>query len=162
MTQESYVDSRGAEMPFMTFSRALEIVHELALGNQPDAHDIPPGEDGLLFLQSWQQAALDTLGDFIVNYQEGIDSLARLKQAGDWPDTTWTAGRTLDPAKPGNAIRISLDLAEQNALDPKDADGIDLAEQVDEQQQAFDLTRDFLGLHGDEIDRIVTIDISSL
>lgn len=162
MTDDLYIDSRGAEMPAMSWSEALEIGHSLANGNQIDANDIAFGDDGLAGMREWQQTAIDTVGDFITNHAESLDELAPSEQAKEWPLEILHADRSVDPNALPDAIRIVLACAEQGALDPKDADGIELADEIDRQQQALDMIRDLLGMHGAELDKVVSIDITPI
>jgi hypothetical protein len=154
---ETYIDSRGAEMPRMDFSEALELVHDLASGNQVDSTDIAFGDKGLAGQRAWQQRALDTLHDLVVNHGERLDELAHPERAGDWPEAALAADRALDPAQPANAIRICLAMAEQVAIDPEGADGVELADEIDRQQQALDVTRDFLGMHAAQLDQVLLV-----
>jgi len=162
MEDQKYIDSRGAEMDAMKWSEALEIVHSLAEGNQIDERDITFGDDGLVAQRAWQQVAIDTVGDFVVNHMESLDGLAPSAQAGEWPLSTLAADRAMDPNVLSNAVRIVLDLGENGALDPEGADSIDMADEIDRQQQALDMVRDLIGQHGAELDKVVGIDISPI
>lgn len=160
---DTYIDSRGAEMEPMSFSEALEIVHSLATGNQIDANDIAHGDSGLGAQRVWQQSALDAVHDLIVNHEDDLDELAPSPQAGEWPVETLRADRVIDPNQPINAIKIVLDMGEQGALDPKDAGrDVELADEIDRQQQALDVVRDLIGMHAAELEKIVVLDTSRL
>lgn len=155
----SYIDSRGVEMEELSFTQALQRLYDLALENQIDGLDIALGDEGLQGQAEWQAKALETLHDFMANHGDVLESLEPSTQAQDWPDELWRAQREMDPSIPVNAIRICLDLAEQNALDPKDCGrDVDLAEQCDLQQQCFDVVCDLLGMHGGELEKIQVAD----
>lgn len=156
----SYTDSRGAGMDAMPFSEALEIVHGLAADNQlTDRHTV--GDDALNEVRRWQQTAMDTVEDLLVNHHATMDELEAPIAAGEWPDDVLDANRDMDPALPVNAIKIVMDLGWQNALDPEDASrDVDLADEIDRQQQAFDVTRDLLGMHSAALGSITVIDTS--
>lgn len=153
------INSRDAGIRFMSFVSALEIVHSLASGNVIDANDIAFGDDALAGQRKWQIDALDSLHNLIVNHNEAIDRLPASTQDVEWPNEVWRAERNMDPTFPANAIRICLDSAEQTALEPHDAENIDLAEQPDRQRQAFDVTRDLLGMYGINLEKLVNTDI---
>ena len=156
----SYTDSRGAEMEAMSFSEALEVVHNLAVGNQlTDRHTA--GDNDLDEVRQWQQIALDTVEDLLVNHHGNVDELAAPVAAGDWPDDVLKASRDMDATLPLNAIKIVMDLGWQNALGPEEAGrDVDLADEIDRQQQAFDVTRDLVGMHSAALGSIVVIDTS--
>lgn len=160
-TERTYTDSRGAEMPYMSFSTALEIIHELASGNQIDGNDIDFGDDGLVEQHRWQQTAIDTLGDFIANQHEDIDDLPFSDVARQWPDELLQADRAMDPNDITNAIRICLDMAVQAIPDPKVAERDPMvADELDRQFQAVDVVGDFVGMHREWLGNFVSIDVS--
>lgn len=65
------------------------------------------------------------------------------------------AGWRMDPQLPFNALRITLDLGVQGALDPREAQNdVDLADEVDRQQQAFDVVRDLFGMHHEVLENL--------
>jgi len=162
-TERTYTDSRGAEMPFMSFSDALEIIHELAEGNQIDENDIAFGDAGLVDQRGWQQDALNTLGDFIANYHEDIDDLPFSNVARQWPDEVLQSEREMNPNDITNAIRICLDMAVQGMPDPKEAErNPELAEEMDRQYQAVDVVGDFVGMHREWLGNFVSVDVSSV
>jgi len=162
-TENTYTDSRGAEMPFMSFSDALEIIHELAEGNQIDENDIAFGDAGLADQRRWQQDALNTLGDFIANHYEDIDDLPFSNVARQWPDEVLQSEREMNPNDITNAIRISLDMAVQAMPDPKEAErNPELAEELDRQYQAVDVVGDFVGMHREWLGKFVSVDVSSV
>jgi hypothetical protein len=153
---EIYIDSRGAVMEPMSFSDALESVHELANSHQPVAVD-DPGNEALVAVLAWQDRALKTMEDFVVNHHEMIDESFRPPVASaEWPASTVGGGRSLDPDDPVSALRICLELGETgipelSANDPDQADAVDRA------RQACDLVRDLIGLHGGEISSRITV-----
>jgi hypothetical protein len=154
---ETYIDSRGAEMPFIGFSEALDNVYELANGNQIDENDITFGDSGLADQRDWQQKALDAVCDFVTNHVDSIDELPPSLKAGDWKDETIKCDRNMDPEIVLNAIKICLEMAETGALDPSEAKSPELADEIDRQQQALDVVRDLIGMHGDNIAQVRNI-----
>jgi hypothetical protein len=153
----AYVDSRGAEMPDMTYSEALEIVHGLASGNLPDEADAAFGDGGIAGMARQQSEALGTLQDLITNHHENIDAdFPAPEAAGDWPEGMLASGPDLDPAVPSHCIRICLDMAEQALPDPSTVRGVAEADEFDRSQQAVDIVSDFIGLHGSDLDHRVT------
>lgn len=146
-----YIDSRGAEMEHMSFIEALNIVYDLAEGNQIDENDIAFGDDGLSAQRRWQDLALMTTRQMIDRQEDVISSWDQPGEAKDWPGDAVNADRSMDPLLPNEALRIVLDLGTQGALDPRDAISIELADEIDIQQQALDVVHDLLGAHGDKI-----------
>lgn len=68
----SYVDSDGIQHDHMTFSEALELVHELASSNI--LNEGQTGGDVVLQAeQARQTEAVDMLHDLVVNYSDQID-----------------------------------------------------------------------------------------
>lgn len=155
---EAYLDARGALMETMGWSEALELVHELASSNQIDENDIAFGDAGLAGQRIWQEQALDTLHDLVVNHAERIDDAFPLPlQAETWPMEVWQADRAMSPESAVEAIKIALDLARDAALDSREAArDPDLAEVADRQQQAFSLVQDLLGLYGEDLSRRIS------
>jgi hypothetical protein len=153
---EIYIDARGAEMEPMSFSKALEIVHDLARQHQPARNDDPANEV-LTGVLKWQAAALATLEDLVVNHHENIDEAFRPPVAsGQWPEASVGCHRGLDPDEPVEAVRICLELGETGipeptSRDPEEADAIDAA------NQACDLVRDLVGAHGGELASRLTV-----
>lgn len=160
---DAYTDSRGAEMEPMEWAEALEIVHSLADQNvlTPDQVRDDPSLEAHA---EWQRSAVDTFGDFITNHYEAVDDLEPSPAAEDWPDGVWMAVAGSDANDLVEAIRISLQIAGQNAIDPADAArDVLLADEVDRQQQAFDMTKDFLGMHGAKLkSEVKSINVSPL
>lgn len=148
---DKYIDSRGAEMDPMSWSEALETVLSLARDNQiSESHT--RGDDALDDVRMWQEGALSCLETLLAAHSGGIDSFEMAAAASDWSESVWKADRSMDPEQPAGAIRICYDLAWGNALDPHDAArDVELADEVDRQQQAFDLVRDLLGMHGEKL-----------
>lgn len=134
----------------MQYSRALEIIHELAFENQIDEHDIAAGDKGLAAQAQWQSEALDTLGDLLSNHHEAIDerfALPKPEEVQAYPVEAVAADRAMSPSDPVSAIRISLDLSRGNLLDFDP----DMEESYDEQQLAVSLVEDFIVRHGDAL-----------
>jgi len=158
----TYLDSRGVEMGRMTFAEALEVIHGLAEGNQLRDEQVGR-EQALIEIRDWQQSAIDTLHDLVVNHADTLDALPYPNQAGQWPDGVLEASRDMDPTLPANAVRICLDLAVQGALDPSAAERYPLiADIVDRQYQAIDVTGDLLGMHAGALEGIVVLDTSGI
>jgi hypothetical protein len=112
-------------------------------------------------MRRWQQEAVDTVADFVTNHAEDLNELAPSTAAGDWPEEVTRAHRSMYPSVLVNAIRITLTHAAQGALDPRRVDNPTLAEEMGLQQQAIDMVGDLLGMQGDELVKVVNIDISS-
>lgn len=55
-----------------------------------------------------------------------------------------------------------LSLGDQGVLDPAGADSVELADEIDRQQQGLSMVRDLIGMHGAELDSIVTVDIAPI
>lgn len=153
---EIYIDSRGVAMEPMTFGEALETVHELASDHQPGCND-DPGNENLTMQLAWQLAALTTMEDLVVNYHERIDETFKPPvSCGCWPESTVGCLPDLNPMMPVDALRICLELGESGipdhrSRDPEEADWIDRA------NQACDLVRDLLGLHGRDFASLITV-----
>lgn len=153
---EIYIDARGAEMPPMSFSEALEAVHELARQHQPGSNDDPANAE-LTRVLDRQSEALATVEDLVTNHHENIDeAYTPAVAAGAWADATVGNAPGLDPAEPVAALRICLALAEEwipehRRGDPEDADRIDRA------RQACDLVRDLIGAHGGDLASRITL-----
>ena len=98
--QTTYTDSRGVEVQVMTFSEALEIVHDLATQNQIDDNDIDHGDDGLVAQRDWQSTALSVVHDLVVNHEDSLDGLEHPKAAGDWGVDVLMADRSADADEP--------------------------------------------------------------
>lgn len=143
--------------PAMSFSEALELIHELASGNQIEAIDIAFGDPGLASQRAWQQAALDTLHDLVVNHEEAIDALDHPAMTTDWPDTVWRADRGMNPDDPIDAVRICMDLAEGAVLEEDQTESPELDAERRRQLLALDATRDLLGHHAETLRRSITI-----
>lgn len=153
---EIYIDSRGVSMEPMTFGEALEAVHELASDNQPQ-HNDDPGNEELTSKLAWQQTALTTMEDLVVNHYERIDEAFKLPVAcGSWREADVGCRRDLDPALPVDALRICLELGETGIPDHRDLDPED-ADRIDRANQACDLVRDLIGLHGRELASRITV-----
>ena len=152
----AYVDSRGVKMPDMAVSEALEIVHDLADGNRVDESDVAFGDPGLGAMREWQKTALDTLHDLVVNHADNLDELESSDAAREWPEDAIRADRSLDPNQPANAIRICLAMAQEAAASPETAKGVDAADEIDVQQQAFDVVTDFIGMHASTLEKKIT------
>lgn len=134
----------------MQYSRALEIIHELASENQIDENDIAVGDKGLPGQAQWQSEALDTLEDLVTNHHEAIDdrfALPKPEEIRAHPIESVAADRAMPPSDPASAIRICLDLARGNLLDFDP----DMEEQYDEQQLAVSLVEDFIVRHGESL-----------
>jgi len=150
MPSGKYTDSRGVDMDHMSFSRALEIIHAGASGNEITASDIAFGDEGLENEREWRKGALATLSDFIENHRGEIDSRPYSNVAMQWPDSVLEADRELDPTSVINAIRICLDAAVQSFPSPSDVERApDLFRGIDLDYQAVDVVSDFVGLHQD-------------
>jgi len=158
---ETYVDSRGAEVVFVSFSEALDTVHGLASKNIVDDLDMAFGDTGLRAQHLWQKSALDTLEDFVTNHCDGLDELNPSEKAGQWPEDVLRADRNLDPNEVLNAIKICLAMAEASAIDPSTVSGVGQADECDRQQIAFDVTGDLIGMHGSNLAEIKNITLPS-
>ncbi len=140
-----YIDSRGAEMPFMSIAEAFGLISSLAGRNCIDDNDIPFGDRQLASQMIWQQVALST---FDVLRPKLIKAhFTQQDAAKDWPNDLIRADRNLDPTLPLDALKICLSMAADSALDPKNADGVEMADQIDLQQQAIDVITDLIGEH---------------
>ncbi len=162
---EVYIDARGVQMEPMPFSEALEKLWELANSNQPDPRDIAKNEDALLAVVAWQQRALDTVHDLVVNHHEAIDETFAVPLAAQ-PEVEGLikVEEMTDPDDVLNAIKIVFDLGREATIDPKDAArDVNLAEELDLQNQAIDVVYDLVALHGEKLkDAITTIPTSSI
>lgn len=157
----SYIDARGVAMEKMDFAEAIEIVLEMAKGNQIDDHDAA-GDGNLVAQRAWQQTAIDTLTDFGTNHCDALEELATPAAHQNWDDAIWQVDRGMAPDNVPNAIRICLEIAESGQIDPKDVEGPEMADMIDRQNQAFALTRSLLGMHGSKLDEVVSVDTSPL
>lgn len=143
----TYFDSRGVEMEAVPTSEALKTVLELAIANQ-----LPKGEAKMSELEDireWQQTAIETVGGVIENFASEIDALEMPQQLG--MDGDLSIKRSDDPTVFSIAVRIVYELGYNGALDPAEANSIELAEQVDNQQLALDIVSDFIILHAEEV-----------
>lgn len=144
---DTYLDSRGSELPAMSFSEALDHIYAIAIRRSSVAAGSSLITDACR--ESWEQAALDTLRDLVADQHEHLDTtFAPPASAGNWPRSDYAAFPEMSPYEPVNAIRICLAMAEDRALRPDQAFSIELADKIDLEQQAIDLTRDLLGLYG--------------
>lgn len=153
----SYVDSDGVEHASMTFSEALEVVHELASSNVlGEEHAV--GDHGLQEERAKQTEAVDLLHDLVVNYSDQIDgSFQPPEKAADRPEHREKPSRDADMLVPSNYLRLCLDLATQ-AYDPEALAGDpDLDAEIMRQGQALDLGWDLVDLHGAELDLSITV-----
>ncbi len=153
----SYVDSDGVEHAPMTFSEALEVVHELASsGVLGDGH--VGGDPVLQAEQARQTSAVDMLHDLVVNYSDQIDgSFQPPERAADRPEVRERPAADADMLVPSNYLRLCLDLASQ-AYDPEALEGDpDLDAEIMRQGQALDLGWDLVDLHGAELDLSITV-----
>lgn len=144
----TYIDSRGATMPAMEFSEALEIVYDLAEANKLADFQML-GDPGLVELKCWYQDALETVQDI----GDDVNALSPSTHARIWSRAVVDPNRHMDASVPLNAIKIVLGLGVQNALAPEDVEGMEMADEVDRQQQAIDIVRDLLGMHSIELER---------
>ncbi|MGU3661180.1 hypothetical protein [Methylobacterium fujisawaense] len=152
----SYVDSDAIRHDRMTFSEALELVHELASSNVLD-DDQSEGDTVLEAEQTRQREAVDMLHDLVVNYSDQIDgSFQPPERAADRPEHRGKLSADADMTIPSNYLRLCLDLASQ-AYDPDMAkDDVALADEIRLQGQALDLGWDLVDLHGPELDLSIT------
>jgi hypothetical protein len=141
----TYIDARGCEMHAIPYSEALSkvlgLAHDAARSGEPEA-----------------DAARAVLSGLLPHLGGSLDAiLAYPAEAGTWDEAVWKLEPGADPASPANAIRICLVLAETAAIDPEDTErDIELADECDQEQMAFDLVRDLLGLHGATLDATVS------
>ncbi|MDE4915073.1 hypothetical protein PQI07_31000 [Methylobacterium sp. 092160098-2] len=152
----SYVDSDGIQHDHMTFSEALELVHELASSNI--LNEGQTGGDVVLQAeQARQTEAVDMLHDLVVNYSDQIDgSFQPPERAAERPERREKLSADADMTIPSNYLRLCLDLASQ-AYDPEMADeDVALADEIRQQGQALDLGWDLVDLHGPELDLSIT------
>ena len=150
----TYIDSRGKTLEAVSYSAALRKLHGLGSDNQIDAHDIA-GEEALEDQQQWQQEALDALDSFIAANETALDAISTEARAGDdYPRSSWEADRNMDPTEPLNAIKIVFDMARHGATDPEGPDAVEMEDEINEQQQALDMTFDLLGLHSEKVNSI--------
>jgi hypothetical protein len=152
----SYVDSDGIQHDHMTFSEALELVHELASSNV--LNDGQTGGDvALRAEQARQTEAVDMLHDLVVNYSDQIDgSFQPPEQSAERPERREKLSHDADMTIPSNYLRLCLDLASQ-AYDPDMADEDEsLADEIRQKGQALDLGWDLVDLHGPELDLSIT------
>lgn len=153
-----YIDSRGVEMPEMTYSEALELVQSLAASNVPDPTDVAFGDAGMGAMRRRHQAAADFLEDFIVNHHEELDdAYPAPSAAADYPTHAIADDSIVPPDSLSGAIKICLASAKQVAIEPESVDGVDQADECDRQQQAFDVTENLLGIHGADLDAKLTV-----
>lgn len=145
-----YIDSRGAEMPFMSFSEALEILHDVA-----KCSTVPPIEAA----SAERYAACDTLHDLVVNHADALDALRVPVEAGEYPDAVWQSDEGDDPSQVLPAVKIVIELASLSMGRSADGAriGIDEAEQIDRANQAMDLAKDLLGLHGATLEKEIRL-----
>jgi hypothetical protein len=150
--EQTYVDSRGAEVARISFSDALAEVFALASLNLPDEIDAAFGDDGIPAMARRQAASLRTLEQVLADRGAEIDGLQPSPAAADWPEEDFGDAADLDPFVPSQAVRTCLAMAEQVALDPAEVAGIEEAEEADRQQLAMDVVRDLLGMHSAALD----------
>lgn len=152
----SYVDSDGVRREPMTFSEALEVVHELASSNVlGDGH--VGGDEVLKAEQVRQTEAVDMLHDLVVNYSDQVDgSFQPPEKSADRPADRGGLPLDADMSVPSNYLRLCLDLASQ-AYDPEAlGSDPDLDAEIMRQGQALDLGWDLVDLHGAELDLSIT------
>lgn len=151
----TYIDSRGKTLEAVSYSAALRKLHGLGSDNQIDAHDIA-GEEALEDQQQWQQEALDALDGFITANEAALDAIPSEAYNSPHERSTWEADRAMDPTDPLNAIKIVFDMAMHGATDPDGPDAEEMEDEINEQQQALDMTLDLLGLHSEKVNSIGT------
>lgn len=152
-----YLDTRGEEMDDMSFSEALERLHTLASGNLPGEHDIARDER-LAAERSWQQQAVDTVHDLVVNLSDEIDEAFQPPpEYGEWPTAATQPDRKDDPTETISAIRIVLQMARNAMPDSLTVRGVDAAEKFDLDNQALELTEALVMLHAEELDAKIRI-----
>lgn len=153
-----YLDYRGEAMSPMSFSEAFEIVHELAAQQQPDKDDPDLQDDSPQGVIAWQQKALDAFEDLVTNHSERIDDAFKTPlAAGEYSDAVVGCDFDLDPdTDVVAAMRICLELGENGIEDRRKADP-EMYDSIDRANQACDLVRDFIGLHGSDLSRKITI-----
>jgi hypothetical protein len=150
----TYIDSRGKTLEAVSYAAALRKLHGMGSDNQIDAHDIA-GEEALEDQQQWQQEALDALDGFVAANEASLDAISVEAHAvDDYPRAAWEADRDMDPTEPLNAIKIVFDMARHGATDPNGPDAVAMEDEINEQQQALDMTFDLLGLHSDRVNVI--------
>ncbi len=150
----TYIDSRGKTLEAVGYADALQKLHGVGADNQIDAHDIA-GEEALEDQQQWQQEALATLEAFIEAHGAALNGIAPEVRAGeDYPRSSWEADRSMDPSEPLNAIKIVFDMARHGATDPNGPDAEEMEDEINEQQQALDMTFDLLALHADKVNSL--------
>ena len=152
----SYVDSDGIPHDHMSFSEALELVHELASSNIL-TDDRIEGDVVLQAEQRRQTEAVDMLHDLVVNYSDQIDgSFQPPEKAAERPEQRGKLTADADMTIPSNYLRLCLDLASQ-AYDPDMAqDDAALADEIKQQGQALDLGWDLVDLHGADLALSIT------
>jgi len=153
----SYVDTDGVSHEPMTFSEALEVVHELASSNVLGDGQVG-GDEALKLQQARQAEAVDMLHDLVVNYSDQIDgSFQPPEKSADRPENRGGLPQDADMAVPSNYLRLCLDLASQ-AYDPEGLEGDpDLDAEILRQGQALDIGWDLLDLHGADLDLSITV-----
>ncbi len=144
-----------------SFFDALEVVLSLARDNQPSDHDVDREDVDLRLRLERQRTAADTLEDFLTNYADEIADLDFPNEFPE-PDGVWRATVDSDPSVLVEAIKICLDVGEQGALDPKDAEGVDLENEMVIQNRSFDAVRALLCMHGDKLAKVVNIPLGGL
>lgn len=154
---DRYVDSDGLAHEAMTFSEALEIVHELAQFNVL-GDDHVAGAPDLATEQRRQNEAVNMLHDLVVNYSDQLDGSFQLpEKAAERPADRERLPSDADLSVPSNYLRLCLDIAAQ-ACDPDAAkQNPDLEDEVLRQGQALDLGWDLLDLHGRDLDLSITV-----
>lgn len=150
-TPGAYIDSRGVAAPALSFRDALQQVLHLASANQIQPIDVAFGDAGLADQQVWEAAAVKTVTGFLAGQGDVLDALPPATAAGDWPETTWLAERGMDPENPADAVCIVLAMAESAAVDVATLMTPEEADKAEGQQLAFDVTRDLLGLHRQDL-----------
>jgi hypothetical protein len=117
-----YIDSRGVEMPFMSYEYALRTMIDLANKNNFDENDTVSGDDLIIAQKVWQDEAIKTL----IRSMPEIFSL-KLEQSNSAREDSGGlthADRGMTPDHPLEALKICLGIAEEGVVDPSEAIGV--------------------------------------
>ena len=143
-----YIDSRGVEMPHMSFVDAVRHMLEMAESNGIDGIDIAFGED-LAEQAAQENRARETVAQVLSDpaFQASMNEMEPSYEARDWPLEATASGPESDPTVFADALRICLSSAEASMPAAENVRGIDEAEKFDENRQALDVVGDLLGMH---------------
>lgn len=152
---ESYIDSRGVEMPAMSFSDALRRLLALAARNLPDEHD-PARDSGLHEEKRRLKNAIYGTQKLLSDNAAFLDE--RYLAPDNWDDDFYgyvhkTNINLIDPCSIVTCIHNLKVTAEAAMPDSMSISGIQAANEFDLDQQALELASALIHMHGVILDR---------